>query len=914
MKVERYLPATCTFLYILFSILFFQNIGYSQKFKQAVGSQFIKVEGIIAADSGSSLGASWCDFDNDGDLDLFVACGTEGSSENNRMYRNDGGGIFFKITDKIIVNDGGKSQAGSWADYDNDGDFDLFVANYNQKNFLYRNDGNSNFTKITEGPVVNDIMNAVAGSWSDYDNDGDLDLFVANQYGQANALYQNQGNGAFVKVTSGDIVTTVGNSRFGCWGDYDNDGNDDLYVTNWYGSNFLFHNNGNGSFTRITTGAIVTDSDNSESCNWIDYNNDGFLDLFVVNHLSANCLYRNNGNGTFTKITSLALVTEHGAYAGAAWADFDNDGDLDVFLSGGGNSANANYLYRNDGNDTFTQISDSPLTTEIYSTYGCIWGDYDDDGDADIFLSNIGNVANSLFQNSGNSNHWLQIKCVGVISNKSAIGAKLRVKATINGIQKWQLQELQVLSGNRSQNNLSGNFGLGDAIVVDSLIIEWPSGIVTKRTNVAVDQFLTIQEVTEEVTLALNQNFTFPGQTGVLEMSLENSKLVSGLQFNLMSDPNVVKIDSIKLLNRAGEMEILFNKDIQKAIVFSSSQKTIESGDGVIGRLYYSVNAASQLFDTVDVLIDNILASGTNNQPASVYVVPGKVITAIRGDVNLDQSVNVLDVQETARIIVGLPVFTQPSLENKEKIADVYPEHDGDGEVNLFDLNTIIEWSLGEGGLLKTYFSASSIDSMVIYSGSTVDLGGIQFDIHNATIVSVKLGVSASTMQLAFNSTRVLVYSLNDETIAPGYHPVATIYYETGGSPVVSNIVAGNTSGQGLYTASNGNTIMVDAMPVDPEHPKIPTQVFLHQNYPNPFNPETTIKYELITRAKIKLAIFNALGQEVVTLVNSIQEPGFKAIKWSGQDHTGKTVSSGIYFYRLQVDKRVFSKKMLFIK
>src|SRR5262249_40159761 len=158
---------------------------------------------------------------------------------------------------------------------------DLFIPNLGQKNFLYRNTGNGNFTKIISGTIANDVENSVACGWADYDNDGFLDLFVANRGGQRNSLYHNNQDGSFTKISAGSTVNDIGSSEGCAWGDYDNDGFLDLFVANYGQRNFLYHNNRDGTFTKVTSGKIVTDVANSVCAAWGDYDNDGYLDLFV---------------------------------------------------------------------------------------------------------------------------------------------------------------------------------------------------------------------------------------------------------------------------------------------------------------------------------------------------------------------------------------------------------------------------------------------------------------------------------------------------------------------------------------------------------------------------------------------------------------------------------------------------------
>jgi photosystem II stability/assembly factor-like uncharacterized protein len=448
--------------------------------------------GDIVNNEGTSFGNSWGDYDNDGDLDLFVANGG-----NNFLYANNGDGIFTKITSGAIVNDGGNSRAGTWGDYDNDGDLDLFVANGAdgdaENNFLYRNNGNATFTKITQGAIVNDGGPSISAAWGDYDNDGDLDLFVANKAAN-NYLYQNNGGGTFTKITAGAVVNDVGIS-YGCsWVDYDDDGDLDLFVVNGDGdNNFLYRNNGNGTFAKITTSAIIfNEGGNPRGHSWGDYDNDGDLDLFVANCCGINnFLYANNGDGTFTKIIDRDVVNDGGNSHGSGWGDYDNDGDLDLFVANASSRKNA--LYANNGDGAFTKITTGAIVNDNANTFACTWSDYDNDGDLDLFDAND-NENNILYRNNGNSNHWINVKCTGTVSNTSAIGAKVRVKTIIQGRAIWQLQEISAQTGWGSQNSLNVEFGLGDATVIDSLKIEWPSRIVHFFTNLQANQFIEIRE------------------------------------------------------------------------------------------------------------------------------------------------------------------------------------------------------------------------------------------------------------------------------------------------------------------------------------------------------------------------------------------------------------------------------------
>ncbi len=473
-----------------------------------VVNQFTRItEGELVNDRGNSFGCAWVDYDNDGHVDIAVANSDFPSCAPNMLYRNNGDKTFTKATTGPIVSGCSNSYATSWADIDNDGFVDAcFVNYYDETNDLYLNQEGSSFAPITSGGVATDGFLSGGGSWADYDNDGLVDLFVANDNGQPDNLYRNTGGGAFDKTTSGPLVSDPTHSYDGCWVDYDNDGNIDLLVTAYTDQNArLFHNNGDGTFTRITNGDLVNDGGYARGGSWGDFDNDGDLDLFVPvctpDFISSNRLYGNNGDGTFSTIDSGPIVAEGGWSFSSSWGDYDNDGDLDLVVFNADYHYSApsfTFLYCNNGDGTFSKVVDDAVALDGGWSSGGGWGDYDSDGDLDLFITkwhdDIGQRNNVLYDNTGNANNWISIRAIGVSSNRSAIGAHIRLGAEINGAPVWQLREIGSHSGKSSQNSLSAHFGVGRATIIDSIVVEWPSGIVQVLTDVAVNQFLTIVE------------------------------------------------------------------------------------------------------------------------------------------------------------------------------------------------------------------------------------------------------------------------------------------------------------------------------------------------------------------------------------------------------------------------------------
>jgi enediyne biosynthesis protein E4 len=459
--------------------------------------------GPIATDQGEFLGAAWGDFHNDGLLDLIDA-NWEGLA--NVFYQNNGNGTFTKITGQDPVLDLDYHVIAAAGDYDNDGNLDLVVtsgvgAPTPRRTLLYHNDGDAKFSRVSGGIVTNQLGYFGIPAFADYDNDGFLDLFVTDlgpgDEGAKNLLFHNNGDGTFSSITNGPIVSDFGLGYDASWIDYDDDGFVDLLVINRFltnSHNFLYHNNGDGSFTRVLTNAIATDvwADGATTEAWGDYDNDGLPDLFIADNNGArNRLYHNNGNGAFTNVASgpMLLPPSGGFSYSAAWGDYDNDGYLDLFVVNYGDN---NALFHNNKNGTFTQVLAGSAGAPVQHSGGgvCTWVDYDNDGFLDLFLAGgePGPLPHFLYHNNGNTNAWIEIKCVGTVANRSAIGTKVRVQATIDGKTFWQVR---AIGGGLP---LVAHFGLGDATNVNTLRVEWPSGTVQEFQNVAAKQILTITE------------------------------------------------------------------------------------------------------------------------------------------------------------------------------------------------------------------------------------------------------------------------------------------------------------------------------------------------------------------------------------------------------------------------------------
>ena len=473
-------------------------------------------------------GVAWVDYDNDGLEDCFVSSYDKNTP--NKMYRNNGDGTFTNVQLGSLTSIQNNSVSSTWADADNDGDLDVFLANnVEAANMYFQNDGNGNFSYDPNHSLNNYGGYCHNATWVDYDNDGWVDLFVTDFFAtKFNLLYHNNGDGTFTAITN-DIIATEANKSIGTtWGDYDNDGDVDAFVPNAEGANNTLYRNDGGAFTKITSGAIVNDGGNSVGSSWGDYNNDGFLDLFVANTGGQNnFLYQNNGDGSFTKITNSPITDDQHNSSGSSWVDVDNDGDLDLYVTNDLNDASV--LYTNFGNGNFQKM-ENPLSEVQGNAYPNAWSDLDNDGDMDLFIGTRSNEKDVVFLNTKAScNSWGCFNLVGSQSNRSAIGAKIRVKANIYGNDVWQLRELNTQSGGGagSQNGLKTLFGLGDATAMDSVIIEWPSGIRQTLTNVAINGCQDLVEPTGNLVCGilyndLNENCAQdPDEKGIPNVMLE---------------------------------------------------------------------------------------------------------------------------------------------------------------------------------------------------------------------------------------------------------------------------------------------------------------------------------------------------------------------------------------------------------
>ncbi len=450
-------------------------------------------------ESGINKGLSFVDFDNDGLIDLYFTR----SNKSNLLYRNIGDNKFQEMAASTLLDVNRRNGMPLWGDINNDGLPDLYLAGVNEQNLLFLNQGENNFTEITNSARVGDPYHTEAVAFLDYNHDAYLDILVFNR-SHSNALYVNLGDNTFINAMSRAGITGNINAMGLAIADYDNDGDQDIYlVYDGNQANNLYRNNGDGTFTDIAIEAGIALKAQGMAPAFGDFNNDGYLDLYITN-MFENVLYKNNRNGTFTDVSKSAGVEDIGMGWGLTWLDYDNDGYLDLYVSNASSfnsPPDPNVLYHNNGDETFSIVNQNDPTNSLASSYGSACGDINNDGYLDLAITNEGG-RNELFLNNGGSNNWLKLKLVGTASNRDAIGARITIRVN-NDVQ---IREISGGSGWFSQNSSIVHFGLNNAETVDEIEIRWPSGLVEKFNNIQTNKLLKIIEGDSRITSVRDGN------------------------------------------------------------------------------------------------------------------------------------------------------------------------------------------------------------------------------------------------------------------------------------------------------------------------------------------------------------------------------------------------------------------------
>jgi hypothetical protein len=500
--------------------------------------QFVDVAGAAALGRTDIAGGTITDdFDGDGLLDVFLTSVDKCTPA--RLYRNTGTGTFDEKTDAGL--DGQYGAINSiQADYDNDGRMDVYLLRggweFPIRNSLLRNLGGGRFEDVTaRAGLIGAPHLSHSAAFLDYDLDGHVDLFIGHEMSRSQ-LFRNRGDGTFEDVTARAGVASFAVTKGVTAGDYDGNGYPDLYLSNMFNDNFLFRNNGDGTFTEAGVAAGVAAPRLSFPTWFFDFDNDGRLDIFVASYPNSIAefvkyylkqppsaetlkLYRNRGDGTFADVSAEANLARIVPAMGSNFGDLDNDGYLDMYLGTGTPSFAAlvpNIMLRNDLGRRFQDVTAATGTGHLQKGHGVAFADLDNDGDEDVVI-NLGgavpgdNYADALFENpgAGKGHNWISLRLVGAQSNRAAIGARIRV--TLRGkVEGSNIRYREVSSGGSFGNNsLMQHIGLGPA-AVESIEITWPRRGAKPQVlrGVPVNAFLEVTEGNAGFVVRKPQTFT----------------------------------------------------------------------------------------------------------------------------------------------------------------------------------------------------------------------------------------------------------------------------------------------------------------------------------------------------------------------------------------------------------------------
>lgn len=841
-----------------------------------------------------SQGLAWGDYDNDGYQDVYITNGGQTQTAalrwENFLYHNNGDGTFDSVATGALVTDVSTSGGCSWGDYDNDGDLDLIVAEpthrdevigtttiYYSKNSFYRNDGNGTFSSITLSPITDETQSGgfgtgtsrISPAWCDLNNDGWLDIFESNSMFNStkdtHSVWISTQDGGFSSQSSN--LTSDQTARGGLsMVDFDNDGDLDIATASGApaGETNIWVNTPSGwtKYTLIPSGQ--PNGRTASGVSWGDYDNDGDFDIFVSikrdyddSKWAPNKLFRNDTSSPDTPVFTEMTTSDVGTWLadssfsyGSCWGDYDNDGYLDLFVGNDGppDQGYRNFLLHNNGNGTFTKIQDGEINDSTYIK-ACAWADYDNDGDLDLIGGRDGK--NILFENTSSGNHWLNIRLVDTRTNTntSAIGSRVEVYAPTK-----QIREVITQTGMGSQSSLRQHFGLGSATSVDSVVVKWMSidgsnnRVHTAYSHLPADKLIIYTYGDLDVTASVLAGRTFMylfGNTG------------AAIEFTANSDADGGSVNVIRHNTGPGNNSF-------------SGSATAPDGSTV------TPNVAAS--DRYWVITETGM---TGNFTSTVYL----DISGMSGVSNRDK----------------LVLLSRPNSSSAWQPHNTYRIGN---TLYTTGVTSFSEWTVGANSSDNSLpvellsFKAEPGDGFVVLRWQTAsEVENLGFVLERKTQRSDFREIASfkqdENLKGQGNSSTMSEYSFRDDNLVNGQEYVYRL----------SDV-----------SYSGKKTILKTLQVV----PSIQITDFrLMANYPNPFGekraanglPQTVIRYQVPQKSAVTIRVYNQLGQLVKELVHSVKDKGDYLVTFNAAD-----LPSGLYFYTMRSGSFYQVRKMVLVR
>ena len=750
------------------------------------------------------------------------------------------------------------------ADYDNDGDTDWYATRVAETaglgNILFRNEGDGTVSDVADQAGVKargrPVRTFGGTLFFDYDNDGWLDLFVPNSSGE-DFLYRNQQDGSFGETTVGAGLARPEGTGAPAPGDVDGDGLIDLFTSVGAGPDALYRNQGDGSFRDMASEAGIEHAPEWDlsSARFFDADNDGDLDLYGISGDVdfAHVFYRNSGAGTFVEAGEAAgLRGPTAASLGLVSGDFDNDGWVDLFVSVVGEP---NLLYFNQGDGRFSEgaVAAGLPAADLFDDLVASAGDFNRDGFLDLFVNNFDFAPeNALFENGGNQHHWLQIELVGVTSNRSAIGARVLLRAG----------ELSMLRQIGRGETLLVEFGLAANDRVDLVEVQWPSGSLTRIEDVAADQQIRVFE-------------DRPGFFPIVPTTWEEVPLDSVVVGSRVPVRGVVR-------------PALFEEGAQIAAVTADLSglgglalvplQAVGDGTYRLDEVVVVGEPHGQKLVLVHIAQNTSLGPYRTTLSAAVVAAPPAYRLIYRQGIAAGWDINANARVEIAFNVAGPAGRTAKQLR---------------GGGRLWRVEYVAETPFEAVGYAALRFAFHPGDAVLPARGprfsANINLGG--------QIASLlELGVDLERRE--WQQITVPMSALNVEL------------------PIEFVRLTGNLDG----TFYIDDVHLVAAVPsqqptaVEPGQPAQPRLFSLDANYPNPFNGATAIRFTLENPGAVELNLYNTLGQKVHTLIEGYLAAGQHSVSWDGRNGKNEAVSSGVYIYRLRLGQQALSRRLLLVR